>query len=118
MERVSLAWTQLKKDAAGLVPVVVQDDETDEVLMVAYMNEEAYNRTLQTGRMTYFSRSRRSLWIKGETSGHFQDVKELFIDCDEDTILARVKQTGAACHTGHHSCFYRVLGSGEPSSAE
>ncbi len=109
MEKCSLSWEELKKNSDGMVPVIVQDAENDEVLMMAYMNQEAYERTLQTGRMTYFSRSRKSLWIKGETSGHFQDVKELRIDCDNDTILAKVFQTGAACHTGNRSCFYRKL---------
>ena len=109
MEKCSLSWEELKKNSDGMVPVIVQDAENDEVLMMAYMNQEAYERTLQTGRMTYFSRSRKSLWIKGEMSGHFQDVKELRIDCDNDTILAKVFQTGAACHTGNRSCFYRKL---------
>ena len=77
--------------------------------MVAYMNEEAYNNTIQTGRMTYYSRSRQELWIKGETSGHYQFLKELRIDCDNDTILAKVHQLGAACHTNNYSCFYREL---------
>ena len=77
--------------------------------MLAYMNEMSFKKTLETGRMTYFSRSRRSLWVKGETSGHFQYVKELRIDCDNDTILAKVAQIGAACHTGNRSCFYRTL---------
>jgi phosphoribosylformimino-5-aminoimidazole carboxamide ribotide isomerase len=102
-------FSEFKTDGNGLIPVVVQDDETLEVLMVAYMNEEAYNRTLLTGRMNYYSRSRKALWLKGETSGHFQDLVSLDIDCDNDTLLARVIQTGAACHTGRHSCFYRRI---------
>ncbi len=106
---IKLSWEDLKKGADGLVPVVVQDCENDEVLMMAYMNKEAYERTLATGQMTYWSRSRQELWIKGMTSGHFQKVQELRIDCDNDTILARVWQKGAACHTGNRSCFYRVL---------
>ena len=77
--------------------------------MVAYMNEEAYNKTCETGVMTYYSRSRDELWIKGLTSGHFQYVKEIYIDCDKDTILAKVVQEGAACHTGNYSCFYTDL---------
>ena len=77
--------------------------------MVAYMNQEAYEKTLETGTMTYWSRSRNELWVKGMTSGHFQYVKELRIDCDRDTLLAKVEQTGAACHTGNHSCFYTVV---------
>ena len=107
--QVTLSFDELKKDSDGLVPVIVQDHENGEVLMMAYMNSEAYEKTLATGQMTYYSRSRRSLWLKGETSGHFQYVKELRIDCDNDTILAKVEQVGAACHTGNRSCFYRVL---------
>lgn len=103
------AFSEFKLGPDGLIPVIVQEEETAEVLMMAYMDEEAYNKTIETGRMTYFSRSRQSLWVKGETSGHFQDVVSLDIDCDKDTLLARVHQTGAACHTGHHSCFYRRI---------
>ena len=102
-------WRDLKKGADGLVPVIVQDYRNKEVLMLAYMNEEAFEWTLASGKMTYFSRSRQCLWIKGETSGHFQYVKELRIDCDEDTLLAEVEQVGGACHTGNRSCFYREL---------
>ena len=102
-------WSDFKKNSDGHVTVVVQDDKTDEVLMVAYMNEEAYNRTVKTGRMTYYSRSRNELWIKGETSGHYQYVKSLTADCDLDTILARVTQVGAACHTGSHSWFFNSI---------
>ncbi len=102
-------FAEFKTDGQGLIPVIVQDDETLEVLMLAYMNEEAYERTLQSGLMNYYSRSRQSLWLKGETSGHFQEVVSLDIDCDSDTLLARVIQTGAACHTGNHSCFYRRI---------
>lgn len=104
-----MPFSELKKGADGLVCVVVQDDETNQVLMVAYMNEEAYNMTCETGRMTYYSRSRNELWIKGMTSGHFQYIRSIMIDCDNDTILAKVKQIGAACHTGNFSCFYRSL---------
>ncbi len=93
----------------GLIPVVVQDYRTSEVLMVAYMNEEAFNHTMETGRMTYYSRSRQELWCKGDTSGHYQYVKKLWIDCDNDTILAKVRQVGAACHTGNRSCFFTEL---------
>ena len=109
MEEVSLTWEMLKKNSDGMVPVVVQDYESGDVLMAAYMNKDAYEQTLKTGTMTYWSRSRQKLWVKRETSGHFQHVRELRIDCDEDTILARVERTGAACHTGHRSCFYRRL---------
>ncbi len=102
-------FSEFKLSDNGLVPVVVQDYRTSEVLMMAYMNEESYNKTIETGRMTYFSRSRQELWIKGETSGHYQYVKSLMLDCDNDTILARVHQVGAACHTGSYSCFFKKL---------
>lgn len=105
----SFAWSDLKPGRDGLIPVVVQDYKTSEVLMLAYMNEEAFDATLQTGKMTYWSRSRNELWTKGMTSGHFQYVKALMIDCDNDTILARVSQVGAACHTGNRTCFYREM---------
>jgi phosphoribosyl-ATP pyrophosphohydrolase/phosphoribosyl-AMP cyclohydrolase len=104
-----LAFSEFKLDSNGLIPVVVQDYRSNEVLMLAYMNEEAYNKTIASGRMTYYSRSRQSLWLKGETSGHFQYVKELSVDCDKDTILAKVLQIGAACHTGKESCFFTEL---------
>jgi phosphoribosyl-AMP cyclohydrolase len=97
-----------------LVPVIVQDAETKEVLMLAYMNRQSWEATVQTGKATYWSRSRQKLWLKGETSGHFQLIKAIFIDCDDDTILLQVKQLGeAACHTGHKSCFYRKLDGGD-----
>ena len=97
------------KKGNGLVPTIVQDVETKEVLMLAYMNEESLQKTIETKLATYYSRSRQELWVKGETSGHYQHVQEIRIDCDEDTILLIVKQDGAACHTGHHSCFYRNI---------
>ncbi len=100
------AWEDLKKLSDGLVPCVVQDFENNDVLMVAYMNKEAYEATVSTGRMTYYSRSRDELWVKGLTSGHFQYLKELCIACDNDTLLAKVAQVGAACHTGNRSCFF------------
>jgi phosphoribosyl-ATP pyrophosphohydrolase/phosphoribosyl-AMP cyclohydrolase len=112
----SVVWSELKLNSDGMIPVVVQDYLTEEVLMVAYMNEEAYNHTLKTGKMTYYSRSRNELWIKGETSGHYQYVKSLKIDCDNDTILARVYQIGAACHTGNKTCFYRDIDSREEAT--
>lgn len=105
----TIPFCELKKNEAGLVPVIVQDYKSSEVLMLAYMNEEAYNTTIATGKMTYYSRSRNSLWVKGETSGHYQYIRSLSIDCDADTILAKVQQIGAACHTGNRSCFYREL---------
>jgi phosphoribosyl-AMP cyclohydrolase len=99
---------------SGLVPVIVQDDETKEVLMLAYMNREAWLKTLETGKATYWSRSRNELWVKGETSGHVQMVKEMLIDCDSDTLLLKVHQVGgAACHTGNRSCFFKRVVAGE-----
>lgn len=102
-------YSEFKLNSDGLIPVVVQDYKTNEVLMLAYMNEEAFDNTIKTGRMAYYSRSRKELWIKGLTSGHYQYVKSLSIDCDNDTLLAKVKQIGAACHTGKRSCFYTEL---------
>ncbi len=105
----SMDFSEFKTDEEGLIPCVVQDYKTDEVLMVAYMNEESFCATCDTGKMTYFSRSRRELWCKGDTSGHYQYVKELRADCDCDTLLAKVHQVGAACHTGARSCFFNEL---------
>lgn len=102
----------------GLIPVVVQDYRTNEVLMVAYMNEESFNKTIETGKMTYYSRSRQELWLKGDTSGHFQHVKSLMLDCDNDTIIAKVRQIGAACHTGSYSCFFKELAKKEFSKKD
>ncbi|MFH0911356.1 MAG: phosphoribosyl-AMP cyclohydrolase [Planctomycetota bacterium] len=99
----------LKFDDQGLLPCVVQDADTNEVLMVAYMSRESLRRTLEKGLCTFFSRSRQALWLKGETSGHTQEVREVRLDCDSDTLLIRVKQNGAACHAGFYSCFYRRL---------
>ena len=109
MPKAEISFKDLKLDANGLIPVVVQDYVNGEVLMLAYMNEEAFNKTLETGIMTYYSRSRQELWVKGLTSGHFQYVGSLDIDCDNDTILAKVRQVGAACHTGNRTCFYRNI---------
>ena len=105
----SLPFSDFKLNSDGLIPVIVTDYRTDKVLMLAYMNEEAYNKTITSGRMTYYSRSRQCLWVKGETSGHYQYLKELTIDCDKDTLLAKVLQLGPACHTGNESCFYTEL---------
>ncbi len=105
----AFAWGDVKTDEKGLVPAIVQDYRTGEVLMLAYMNEDAYNETLRTGRMVYYSRSRREQWVKGLTSGHYQYVKSMYLDCDHDTILAKVRQIGAACHTGSHSCFFNEV---------
>ena len=102
-KKSAVSWSEFKLNSDGLIPVVVQDVENDQVLMVAYMNEEAFQLTVETGRMTYWSRSRQEIWVKGLTSGHFQYVKSLFLDCDNDTILAKVE------HTGSRSCFFQTL---------
>ncbi len=104
-----LDYSELKLNSDGMIPVVVQDYKTNEVLMVAYMNEEAFEHTVKSGMMTYYSRSRQQLWVKGETSGHYQYVKSLAVDCDKDTLLAKVEQIGAACHTGNRTCFYQQI---------
>ena len=104
-----IPFSEFKLNSDGLIPVVVQEYKTGKVLMVAYMNEDAFDETIRSGRMTYWSRSRQELWKKGETSGHYQYVKSLDIDCDKDTILAKVAQIGAACHTGNESCFFTNL---------
>lgn len=107
---------KLKYDKQGLIPAIVQDYKTGKVLMLAYMNEAALKKTLRTGKMHFFSRSRRKIWFKGETSGHHQKVREVFFDCDADTLLFKVKQKGGACHMGYRSCFYRKLKGGGRSS--
>jgi phosphoribosyl-AMP cyclohydrolase len=94
-------------DAAGLVPAIAQDALSGDVLMMAYMNKDSLTRTLATGKVTYWSRSRKSLWKKGETSGHLQVLREAYVDCDGDTLLLKVEQTGPACHTGAPTCFFR-----------
>ncbi|WP_425050614.1 phosphoribosyl-AMP cyclohydrolase [Psychromarinibacter sp. S121] len=103
----------LKFDDKGLIPVVAQQHDTGEVLMVAWMNADAVAKTLETGRVTYWSRSRQSYWIKGETSGHVQKLVELRVDCDRDCLLALVEQEGPACHTNRRSCFYTAIRDGE-----
>ena len=112
----ALDFDTFKLNSDGLIPCIVQDYKTQEVLMMAYMNKESYAKTLETGRMTYYSRSRQKLWMKGEESGHFQFVKELVIDCDKDTILAKVSQIGVACHTGNPTCFFTPLAKKEYDS--
>ena len=102
-------FSKFKLNTDGLIPVIVQDYKTNEVLMLAYMDQDAYEYTLKTGKMTYYSRSHKERWIKGETSGHYQYVKSLTLDCDNDTILAKVDQVGVACHTGAKSCFFQPL---------
>jgi len=103
----------LKYDPAGLIPAIAQDAATGEVLMLAWMNAAAVARTLATGRVTYWSRSRRTFWVKGETSGHVQRLVEMRLDCDRDCLLLRVEQTGPACHTNRRSCFFTALRGGE-----
>ena len=109
-------WDHMKKNSDGLVPAITQDYETGDVLMMAYMNDEAFRLTCETGYMHYYSRSRKSLWKKGETSGHFQKVISCSIDCDRDTLLYKIDQTGAACHTGNRTCFYTELGDWDPAN--
>ncbi len=99
---------EVKYNEQGLIPVIAQDHETNEVLMMAWMNEESLRLTLKTRKLTYYSRSRQKLWVKGETSGHFQELVSLSVDCDGDTLLAKVIQSGAACHTGNRTCFFRT----------
>jgi len=107
----------IKFDEKGLVPAIAQDYATGEVLMMAYMNREAIEKTLSTGKAHYFSRSRNTLWLKGETSKNFQELKAIYYDCDEDTILLKINQLGVACHTGKRSCFFRRLDKGEQEPA-
>ncbi len=109
---------QIKTDDKGLIPAIAQDVQTGKVLMLAYMNAQSLKQTIETGKATYFSRSRNEIWVKGETSGHFQYVKEIRTDCDSDAILLKVEQVGSACHTLHESCFYRALLDGEWAEAE
>ncbi|WP_039764372.1 MULTISPECIES: bifunctional phosphoribosyl-AMP cyclohydrolase/phosphoribosyl-ATP diphosphatase HisIE [unclassified Caldicellulosiruptor] len=114
-----LDLSALKFDKNGLIPVIVQDFNTNEILMLAYMNEESINLTIETGYMHYFSRSRNKIWKKGETSGNFQKVKALYLDCDGDAILAIVEQTGVACHTGNKTCFFtNIFGEDKKSKVD
>jgi phosphoribosyl-AMP cyclohydrolase len=100
---------ELKFDSKGLIPAIAQDHESKEVLMIAYMNRESLEKTLKGGKACYWSRSRNKLWVKGETSGHFQFIKEIYYDCDMDALLLMIDQVGPACHTGNRSCFFRKL---------
>jgi len=97
---------QLKFDEKGLIPAIIQDEKNGEVLMLGYMNTESIEKTMETGRVCFWSRSRQKLWLKGESSGHFQELKQIYFDCDADTLLIKVNQIGGACHTGYRSCFY------------
>jgi phosphoribosyl-ATP pyrophosphohydrolase/phosphoribosyl-AMP cyclohydrolase len=103
----------IKFDERGLIPAIIQDYQSGQVLMMAYMNRESLQKTLDTGKTWFYSRSRQKLWMKGEESGHIQAVKEILYDCDQDALLVKVEQTGAACHTGHYSCFYRDINGNE-----
>lgn len=103
----------LTYDDRGLIPAIAQDEATGEVLMMAWMNREAVARTLESGRVTYWSRSRAAFWVKGESSGHVQELVEMRVDCDRDCLLVRVRQTGPACHTNRRSCFYMAVRDGE-----
>jgi phosphoribosyl-AMP cyclohydrolase len=100
---------EIKFDNRGLVPTIIQDYKNGDILMLAYMNRESLQKTLSSGKTHFWSRSRQKLWLKGESSGHTQEIKELFIDCDMDAVLIKVEQKVAACHTGYRSCFYRKL---------
>ena len=109
MNTLDPAIAALLKDADGLIPAIVQDATSNEVLMLAYMNAESLSLTLSSGKATYFSRSRNELWVKGATSGHYQQVHSVALDCDGDALLLRVTQTGVACHTGEHTCFHTSI---------
>ena len=113
MSSLDSAVTALLKDPTTLIPAVVQDSTTNEILMLAYMNSESLALTLSTGKATYWSRSRNELWVKGATSGHFQKVISVALDCDGDALLLRVEQTGVACHTGERTCFHTPLALGK-----
>lgn len=108
-EKVDLNSDDLKFDDKGLIPAVLQDYKNGKILMLAYMNKEAYKKSIKTGKATFWSRSRQKLWVKGETSGNYQYIKDIKIDCDKDTLLLLVESSGPACHTGNSSCFYRKI---------
>ncbi|WP_282168339.1 phosphoribosyl-AMP cyclohydrolase [Ruegeria atlantica] len=112
-ETVTFDLSSLKFNDAGLIPAIAQDEASGEVLMMAWMNAEAVEKTLETRRVTYWSRSRQSFWIKGETSGHVQELIDFRVDCDRDCLLVLVRQTGAACHTNRRTCFYTAVRDGE-----
>jgi phosphoribosyl-AMP cyclohydrolase len=105
--------SNLKFDSAGLIPAIIQDAKTGEVLMMAWMNKDSLEKTIQTGKTHFFSRSRNKLWLKGESSGHVQTVKSIAVDCDQDVLLVKVEQVGAACHEGYYSCFFREYQNGK-----
>ena len=109
MKKLKFKLGSLKFDNSGLIPAIIQDYKNNQVLMVAYMNQESLRRTLKLGKTCYWSRSRKEYWVKGLTSGHFQFVKSIAYDCDMDALLIKVRQVGKACHTGNRSCFYRKI---------
>lgn len=109
MKKTKFKITNLKFDKNGLIPAIIQDYKTKTVLMIAYMNKESLKRTLALGKTCFWSRSRKTYWVKGETSGHFQFVKNIYYDCDKDALLIKVRQVGPACHTQNLSCFYRRI---------
>jgi len=109
MKKLKFRLEDLKFDQSGLIPAIIQDYKNNEVLMVAYMNKESLRRSLKSGKSCFWSRSRKEYWVKGLTSGHFQFIKSVAYDCDMDALLIRVRQVGAACHTGNRSCFYRKI---------
>lgn len=111
-ETITFDPSSLKYNEAGLIPAIAQDEASGEVLMMAWMNAEAVEKTLETRRVTYWSRSRQSFWIKGETSGHVQELVDFRVDCDRDCLLVLVRQTGAACHTNRRTCFYTAVRDG------
>ena len=111
-----MSFVDKLKFADGLIPAITQDYKTNEVLMVAYMNKEAVRKTLKTRKCNYYSRSRKKMWLKGESSGHIQKVKAIYVDCDMDCLLIKIEQLGGACHTGYKSCFYCEFKSGRLAS--
>ncbi len=111
-----MEFSEFKLNSDGLIPVIVQDYKTNSVLMLAYMDQKAFEHTIKSGKMTYYSRSRKAQWVKGETSGHYQYVKTLTVDCDKDTLLAKVEQIGAACHTGNPTCFFQPVAGTDPDT--
>ncbi len=108
-KKLKVGLSDFKFDKCGLIPAIIQDDKTGEVLMLAYMNKESLRRTLESGKTCFWSRSRKEYWVKGMTSGNFQEVKSVNYDCDMDALLVKVCQTGVACHTGKRSCFFRKI---------
>jgi len=109
MTKDNFNFKDLKLDSNGLIPAIIQDYKTKEVLMLGYMNKESLKRTIKSGKTCFWSRSRQEYWVKGETSGHFQFVKSILFDCDVDALVVKVRQIGVACHTGNRTCFYRKI---------